>query len=275
MAKKQNTAAAARERKQKIFVAIGFVILAGLMVLQGPKLLDALKGGSSTAPAAQPAAATPATPATDPVTGAPVASPTPSATFVKAPKSSKAELAGVVIVPEQPVKAGDGQLNSFSRFDSKDPFVQQVKPEPLLTPAQVGGLKAQTSGTPDAAAKKAAAAAAAAAAAGAGAPAGQAGSTPSVPMNLNMAMLRVNGNLHFVELQKRFPKTDRAFVLKTIKPGRVSISVADGNFVGGGTLVLRVGRTTTLVNTATGARYVVKLLWVGDASQLTRFNDAK
>ena len=273
MAKKQNTAAA-RERKQKIVVAVGFVILAGLMVLQGPKLLDAFKGGSSAAPAAQPAAATPATPATDPVTGAPVASPTPSATFVKAPKSSKAELAGVVIVPEQPVKAGDGQLNSFSRFASKDPFIQQVKPEPLLTPAQVGGLKAQTAGTADAAAKKAAAAAAAAAAAGAGAPAGQA-AAPSAPVSLNMAMLRVNGNLHFVELKKRFPKSDRAFELKTIKPGRVSIAVADGNFVGGGTLVLRVGRTATLVNTATGARYVVRLLWVGDESQLTRFNDAK
>ena len=274
MAKKQNTAAAARERKQKIFVAVGFVILAGLMVLQGPKLLKAFKGDSTAAPAAQPAAATPAT---DPATGTPVASPSTSATFVKAPKSSKAELAGVVIVPEQPVKAGDGQLNSFSRFESKDPFVQQVKDEPLLTPAQVGGLKAQASGTADAATKKAAAAAAAAAAAGAGAPAGQAGtgSTPSVPIALNMAMLRVNGNLHFVELKKRFPKSDRAFELKTIKPGRVSIAVADGSFVGGGTLVLRLGRQTTLVNTATGARYVVKLLWVGDESQLTRFNDAK
>jgi hypothetical protein len=271
MAKKQNTAAA-RQRKQKIFVAVGFVILAGLMVLQGPKLLDAFNGGSSAAPAAQPAAATPAT---DPATGAPVASPTSSATFVKAPKSSKAELAGVVIVPEQPVKAGDGQLNSFSRFDSKDPFVQQVNPDPLLTPAQVGGLKAQASGTADAAAKKAAAAPAVPNAAGAGAPTGQAGNAPSVPLALNMAALRVNGNLHFVELQKRFPKSDRAFVLKNVKPGRVTIEVAEGDFVGGGNLVLRVGRTTTLVNTATGARYVVKLLWVGDGSQLTRFNDAK
>ena len=66
MAKKQNTAAAARQRKQKIFVAVGFVILAGLMVLQGPKLLDAVKGGSSTAPAAQPAAATPLPPGLGP-----------------------------------------------------------------------------------------------------------------------------------------------------------------------------------------------------------------
>ena len=236
----------AKQRKQAIILIVGLVLLAGVMAFQLPRMMKAANPASAPAPAPSASAETTAAPAATQLVDAPA---------VPAP--------------------GTGQLVSFSLFESKDPFVQQVKPEALLTPAQVGGLKAQSSGTADAAAKKAAATAAAAAAAGAGAPAGQAGSTPSVPMNLNMAMLRVNGNLHFVELKKRFPKSDRAFELKTIKPGRVSISVADGNFVGGGTLVLRVGRTTTLVNTATGARYVVKLLWVGDESQLTRFNDAK
>ena len=88
---------------------------------------------------------------------------------------------------------------------------------------------------------------------------------------LTIALLSVNGKVRTVALAKRFPQSDRAFLLKSLKPGRATIAVADGSFVGGGTLVLRVGRAATLVNTATGARYVVKLLFVGDESQVTRF----
>jgi hypothetical protein len=265
MAKKQNTNAA-RERKQKIIVGVGLVVLAGLMVLQGPKLLDAFGGGGSEA--AAPAAN--ATPQAAPASGATPATnaPAPQTFAVRAPKNARAHLAGVVIVPEQPVKPGDGQLGSFSRFDGKDPFVQQVSEEPLLTPAQVGGFASTAKGA--AVAAKLGGAGAAAAGAGAAPVANLPGaSAPAVAPTI--ALLSINGKVHTVKLSKRFPQSDRAFVLHALKPGRATISVSDGSFVGGGTLVLRVGRTATLVNTATGARYVVKLLFVGDESQVTRF----
>ena len=162
MAKKQNTSAA-RERKQKIIIGVGVAVFAVLMVLQGPKLLKAFGGGSdstaATAAASTPEAATPS--------GAPAATGAPATpTFaVRAPKNARAQLAGVVIVPEQPVKAGDGQLGSFSRFDSKDPFVQQVHEAPLLTPAQVGGFASRAKQTAAAVKQRGAAATSAGAAA--------------------------------------------------------------------------------------------------------------
>ncbi len=257
MAKKQ-TNPGARERKQKIVIAVGGVLLAGLMVIQGPKLLDAFGGGSNEA---APASATPqATPAADPAN--PGAAPANTVVVVKAPKSARAQLAGVVIVPEQPVQPGDGQLGSFSRFDSKDPFVQLVSSEvPGATPAQ-GAQPAAVAVAKQAQAKS-----------GAPAGAGSAGKTPDAPRALpTMAMLKVNGKLVTLEAGKRFPRGDGAFVLKSLKPGSVGISVADGEFSGGGVLTLRLGRQVTLVNTATGARYVVKLVLLGDEANVTRFS---
>jgi hypothetical protein len=259
---------AARERKQKIVVAIGGVVLAGLMVIQGPKLLDAFGGGGSDSSTATPAAT--ATPQATPATGTPSATATPttpSVEFVRAPKSARAQLAGVVIVPEQPVQPGDGQLGSFSRFDSKDPFVQQVKEAVAGAAAQAAPAQAQAPKAADAAVK----AGASGSAASGGQPAtGSASSAPAVLPTL--AMLRVNGKLVSLEAGKRFPSGDGAFVVKSLKRNSVGIAVADGEFAGGGVLTLRLGRQVTLVNTATGARYVVKLVFLGDEANVTRFS---
>ena len=90
---------AAKERKQKIFVAVGGLILLALMAIQLPKILG---GGSS---AAAPAATidTGGTPTSTPVS---------------------------LVNPESAPAAGPGQLSSFSEFKGKDPFVQQVTTSP-------------------------------------------------------------------------------------------------------------------------------------------------
>jgi hypothetical protein len=262
MARKQNNAAA-RQRKQKIIVAVGFVLLAGLMVIQGPKLLDAFGGGGSTAaPAAD--ESTEATPAAGTENGA-TAAPPPA--HVTAPKSAQAELAGVIIIPEQPVKPGDGQLGSFSRFDSKDLFVQRVKDEILAADAATSAPAGQ-------AAPQAAKPAKDQGKGNAGASTGGmvVGSDAAPDPLPTMAMLKVNGNLVTLEQGKRFPRGDGAFMLKTLKRGSVGISVADGEFAGGGVLSLRLGRKVTLINTATGARYVVQLVLLGNEENVTRFS---
>ena len=269
MARKQDNKAA-RERKQKIFLAVAGVVFLGLMAIQGPKLLKQLRGSESAAPAASTSAPTPATPATP---GAPAAAPAtsapaPVATPVHAPKSATTQLAGVVIVPEQPVQAGEGQLSSFSRFDSKDPFVQQVSETPLPTPDEIAGK-----GTPaksEAAPKQQPSPTTVGVLPGAVAAGKGATATPAVQPTL--AILQVNGKLQSLEAGKRFPKGDPAFVLRTLKPGHVGIAVADGSFSGGGVLTLRPGRKVTLVNTATGMRYVVKLVFLGTESNVTRFS---
>ena len=274
--KKVQDARAARERKQKIILIVGGVLLLGLAVIQGPKLMKQLKGTPATTAAT--AAAATATPGTAPASGSAastasgptsvgaVPGQTVGAVYVKAPKTSKTELAGVLIVPEQPVLAGTGQLQTLSRFDAKDPFSQQVDDKPdLPTPAEVAGMPLNPVKT----AKKVAVAAGVANASGSGsgttaAPGATAAPTPAAAPT--MAMFKVNGKLMKIDLKARFPKSDKAFVLRSLKlsPGRATIAVADGSFAGNHpTLTLQAGHGVTLVNTATGVRYVVKLLFVG------------
>ena len=268
---------AARARKQKIFLAIGGVVLAALAVIQGPKLLDQLKGSSPAAPAAS-ASSTPTPAATGTEGAAPTngaAAPVATVATVRAPKSATTQLAGIVIVPEQPAKAGDGQLQSFTLFDSKDPFVQKVTVK-LLTPEQVAQLGVKQSAPAAKPGGSTGGATGGSSTGGSSAGGSAAGGSTSAPQPvatpLTIAILKVNGVLQTIELGKRFPKGDPAFVLKSLKRGRVGIAVAGGDFAGGGVLTLRLGRQITLVNTATGARYVVKLLYIGDESQVTRFS---
>lgn len=265
---KQNDMKAARERKQKIFLAVGGVVLALLAVIQGPKLLDQLKGSPAATPApASSSGTSEAAPAAETNSGGAAVV---RVQAVRAPKSATTQLAGVVIVPEQPTKAGDGQLASFTLFVSKDPFRQQVSQQ-LLTPAQVANLGKQPtqgsqSGTTSGGSTSSGA--------DSGSDGSDGGSTPSAePVSQpTLAIVKVNGVTQSIELGKRFPRGEGSFLLKSLKPGRAGIAVAGGDFAGGGVLTLRVGRQITLVNTATGARFVVKLLYVGDESQVTRYS---
>jgi hypothetical protein len=102
-------ARAARERKQKIFVVVGGLLLVGLLAIQLPKLL----GGSST-----PEAATTTTEAAVPGQAAPAGSSTVALVGVPGTES--------------------GKLTLFSVFDAKDPFVQQVVTQAEAS-AEAGG----------------------------------------------------------------------------------------------------------------------------------------
>jgi hypothetical protein len=93
----------ARERKQKIFVAVGGVLLLALLAFQLPKLLG---GGSS------------ASPTTPPQTVAGPVSPTTPKVSTPAPIA--------LVNTDRPLAPDRGQLSSFSEFSGNDPFVQQV-----------------------------------------------------------------------------------------------------------------------------------------------------
>lgn len=109
-------ARAARERKQKIFVVVGGLLLLAMLAFQLPKLL----GGSSPAEAAATTTDADAAGQTAPATAAPVALATPSG----APAAST------------------GKLTSFTVFAAKDPFVQQVVTENGLGAAEGEGAAA-------------------------------------------------------------------------------------------------------------------------------------
>ena len=117
-------ARAARERKQKIFVVVGGLLLVGMLAIQLPKIL-----GGSSAPEATPSTTTDAS-------GLPVPAPTNGA---------------VAIVAATPETA---KLRSFSSFAAKDPFVQQVSTLPPVAAAEEGATTKKDGGSTETPAKK-------------------------------------------------------------------------------------------------------------------------
>jgi hypothetical protein len=72
----------------------------------------------------------------------------------------------------------------------------------------------------------------------------------------------VNGTSEAVALGAQFPAASPVFVLVSLKASSARIAIAGGSLQGGGTATLKKGRTLTLMNTADGTRYVLRLISV-------------
>jgi hypothetical protein len=106
-------------QRQIVIVAVGGLILAGLLLFQLPRTLKMLRGTESSTPAATEQAPPPVTPGT-PVSPAVPVTPAPPAT----------------------------RAVSLTRFRSKDPFVQQINPSATSTGTQSSGSTAPASSAP-------------------------------------------------------------------------------------------------------------------------------
>jgi hypothetical protein len=225
-------ARAARERKQKMFVVVGGVVLLALLAFQLPRIL----GGSS--PTAQPAAET--TTAGD-----------PAATSTVAPTSAPTQVA-LRDTDRRPAAAPD-KLRSFSLFSPKNPFVQQVA-APSPTAGSTG-----TAGSPPAPGKEETPKA----------PVPSEGFTVGGTPAAAVTVISVNGNRQALVPGAAFPSADPVFVLvaEQVEAKTVVIGVAGGAYESGAkTTKLRVGKPLVLVNTTTGARYRLVLVAVGTGS---------
>ena len=243
--KKSHDAAAAKAKKQKLILAVAGVAMLGLAAIQGPKLMKQLNP-----PAAKPVAAVTSSSATAPITA-------PATVKASGPRST-AILAGVTVQGDGSPTADEGQLRSFSLFETKDPFVPQASDEPLV--ATVATAQPTLSGTQPA---------------GAG---GTAANPVVAPPALapTDATITMNGKAFALTVKEEFPKLDPLFVLRSLKPKAVKIAVAGGTFDGGKTIELKLGKQITLVNGATGARYVLKLVYTGAQPEQTEsFTQAK
>jgi hypothetical protein len=225
--------------RKQLFIVIGLgVALLAIVALQAPKFLG---GGSE---AAAPTSTTGALPTSSTAGGTPAT--------VSFSQGKGAVLAGVKLVQGVAPKPAPGQLASFSLFVKRDPFVQLVKDADATAASQDGepaGVKVSNGGGGGAGGVTAS------------------GGTPSssVPQSsqLTNATIWVNGSDNAVEVKGRFPKSDPTFVLAGLKPKVAQIGVVGGSFTGGGTIPLKMGQTLTLVNTATGARYTLRLVYTG------------
>ncbi len=214
----------AKAKREKMIAAVAGLVLLGVLAFAIPMTMKQLK--SQNVPAAA-AAATPST------------TTTPTAT------ASLASSAGTSTVAL-------GQLGSLGRFESKDPFAQQVDPHAVVV------LVAKL---PDGTGKSA----------GSEAPSTSSSPPPPPPRvplpPPDSAVITVNGGPpQKISVGQDFPLApfDPLFHLASVTRRAARISIAGGSLSDGRpTVKLRKGHPLTLQNDADGTQYVLRLLWTG------------
>ncbi len=247
MAKRHVDSLKAKQKKQKIILAVLGVLFLGVLGFQGPRTWKQLhpapvqsssSSSSSSSSTTTPTAGTPSLAA--PTLGG---SQTPSATTT--PGSPLASSSVPVVA--------DGQLTSFSLFASKDPFAQQLSEKSGSTGSSSSSSGGSTAGS------------------------GQGGKSPSsggasAPAP-GTAVISVNGTLYTVTVGSDFPEasaTDPSIVplfhLISLTAHTAKISIVGGSYSSGAPAVtLRENKAVTLMNTADGTRYKLILKPVGTA----------
>lgn len=215
-------------------VAIGLsVVLVAVLAFEVPKMMH--HGSTSSSPPA----ATTTTDATA-ATGAPVTTAPGTAAPASMPSTST-KVPNSDVVPQ----ASKGQLDSFTHFTGKDPFAQQIS-DAATTPAtmsQSGTLSANVSGGSSASST------------------GRAHHPSRTLAATGAARISINGRVQVVRVGASFPSANPLFRLVGLAHGGVRIGIANGSYSSGAqTVSLTLGRTLTLVDTADGIRYKIRLI---------------
>ena len=225
----------AKAKRQKIMAAGGGVLLLAILAFQVPKTMKMMSAAPPPPPPVAPAPGTT-------VPSDPSVLPTPGA--VGGGAASTASGDGTLVDSDPVPVAAAGQLISFGRFASKDPFAEQIDES---TAGGGGGSStpAPSTGTP--------------------APGGVVPASPTGPPGVaGSAVISVNGVQETVATGGEFPKDSPVFRLARIVGGEVRIGIAGGALASGSpTVTLRKGKAVTLVNTADGTRYELELVSVG------------
>jgi hypothetical protein len=244
----------AKAKRQKIYAAIGGVILLGLLAFQVPRTMKMLHPADESSSSSTPAATT--TPATSPIAA-------PSLGGGNATAAAATPGGDGLVDADAPPPAQSGQLLAFGLFRTKDPFKQQLElngdsgsasatqpaaagatgptgPKPASAPAKVGTKPAASGGV---------------------------GPTVRVttpaPAAVTTAEISVNGVAQTVQVGAVFPSSDPFFKLVKLTRKSVQISIAGGSLANGApTVTLTKTKPLTLQNTSDGTRYVLRLLAV-------------
>jgi hypothetical protein len=236
----------AKAKRQKIYAAIGGVILLAVLAFQVPRTLKLLHQSNASASSAPSSSST----TTSSTSTGPIAPPslgggnsTPSTGAVSSDGISDP---GVLPAPQS------GQLLAFSRFQTKDPFAQQLNVGATGAAGPTGatgatGAGGQTGGG------------------GSGSGSGGTGGNPQnqPPAKLTSATISVNGVSEAVQVGGQFPASNPTFVLVSVTRTTAKVGIAGGSIQGAKqTVTLKKNTPVTLMNTADGTRYVLRLLSV-------------
>jgi hypothetical protein len=228
--------AKAKAKRQKIMAAGGAVLLLGVLAIQVPRTMKMLNREAPPPPAA-------AAPTT--VAGDPSVLPTPGT--VGGGAAPTASGGGTLVDSDATPAPSAGQLIAFGRFASKDPFRQQIDERAI--PASPS-TDSESEPKPNA---------------GSADPSsGEPGAEPSPDAPAGAAVIAVNGTEETVAVGAAFPKDSPVFKLVKLTGGQAKVAIAGGSFASGAaTVTLERGKTLTLVNTADGTRYELKLVSIG------------
>jgi hypothetical protein len=226
----------AKAKRQRMIAVVGGVILVGLLIWRVPPMIALMNKkpptSGSTPAAAAPASVAPALPVAGSDGGA-----------------------GALIDSDRPPVAGPGQLVSFGRFVSKDPFVQQAGRR-CADRAGVA-IACPTSGASTSKPKR---------------PIKEPDLELEVPVTKppkssqahESARISVNGAADGVALGGTFPSSDPVFRLVSVSGDTAKVAIDGGSYASGAkAITLRKGQPLTLVNTADGTRYRVVLVATG------------
>lgn len=252
--KTKQDAAKAKAAKQKKIAIGGGVLLVALLAIQGPKTLKMLNP-KPLPPLSAPVAATATTPTPTVTPSDPnsLAAPTLGGTPAAAPAPADTSN----LVAAVPVSAAAGQLETFQKFASKDPFAAQTASggTPVASSGSSSPSKSSSGGrtstvpitTPPSA------------------PA-SAPSSPSAPAPTS-AIVSLNGEVMSVTVGGDFPTTGATFqragslfhvVSLTAKTAKIAI--VGGSYADGApAITLKMGTPLTLQNTADGTKYTLIL----------------
>jgi hypothetical protein len=284
---RKDTPAQKKARRQKQIAIGGAVLLVVLGAFEVPKLLKHGKPASApTASSAAPADGTASAPG-----AAPAASPA-------TPVSAAVPAVPATLPDESRPTASTGQLVSFSLFKSKDPFRQQLvsktssgsssgsgtTPPPSASPPASGGSSAPPVSTSPAPVETSPVETSPVSTAPVETTPTETGPTettgppttsppttspptttlpPPPPPKPISAKIEVNGVAEDVTIGDAFPKAQPLFRLVSIKDGVARVGISGGTLQGSTqTVPLVQGKTLTLMNTADGMRYVLKLVSV-------------
>lgn len=237
--KKLQDIRASKDRRAKKMAIGGAVLLVAVLAFELPHYL----GGKSSAPSAAGTTASDTTAAstTPGVTGAPAATASGTAPVAAVPVTASTKLPNSDVAPVRT----KSQLYSFDTFAGKDPFVQQVS---TTQPGSAGSTPPGT--TPPSSSAPAQTASTSV----------QQTSARTLASS-GVATIQVNGKTETVRVGKSFPSANPVFTLVSLAHGSANIGIANGSYSSGAqTVRLSGGRSVTLVDTADGVRYKVRLI---------------
>ena len=241
----------AKAKRQKIYAGVGGVILLAVLAFQVPRTLKMMHPADESSSTPAPAATTPGT------TPAPISAPSLSGGNASASPAAAAPGGDGITDPEGVPAPQSGQLLAFGLFRSKDPFVQQID------------LKGTTgsAGVVPSSASAGASGPTGAVVGGSGgsgssqrpSPPAAAPAGPTTPSTT--AVISVNGSPESVQVGGTFPSSNPYFKLISLTKKGAKISIAGGSLENGApTVTLTKNKAVTLMNTADGTRYVLRLI---------------